>query len=421
MPSTPRRAPSRGSAAKQSAIRLTKERTQFTELLLANHFGTIAGSDIKPKASPKNDTAYEQLMCVGYNPQLKRLDAVVNIKQSAGYNGGLCTPGSQEYVKFFVSTDDGTTWSDEGTVSFTVWDVPGDKPLEYAASLYVNLSEKCCKHENLVRVRAILSWSVQPTGPTDPVVWGNALDAEIQVEPIPSDTLAHLLECLEIEVPFEVAKLADLEQPVKFGGGPELAVADLHDIYKDTKVAPHRYLFPHVTKLLGSPASLSGKLADPSFELFPGVDFQQAIDVAKLIGLIVDPQGDETFEQLGCVGYNEKTNELVATIDVKLSSGYSGGLCTPGSKEYVTFWADWGSGFELVGTTAVGVHDVASIPAGGLRYSASLPFPQVYTHRRPCQDGPSRRRSARSSHGRHRRRRPTRSRYRCGAATPRLM
>ncbi len=390
MPPTPRRRSSRPAAApKRQAVRLKKERTHFTELLLTNYFGTIAGSEIKPKVAAKNDTAYEQLMCVGYNPDLKRLDAVVNIKQATGYNGGLCTAGSQEYVRFFVSTDDGATWTDEGTVSFTVWDVPGAKPLEYAASLYVNLTEECCSHENLVRVRAILSWGVPPTGPNDPVVWGNALDADIQVEPIPSDTLLHLLECAEIEFPLEeVAKVVDLEQKVKFGTGKALTLADLHELYKNTKVAPHRYLFSQAKELLASPATLSGKLANPNFKLFPGVEFEKAIDIDKLVGFLIDPQGNETYEQLGCVGYNEKTNELVATIDVKLSSGYSGGLCTPGSKEFVTFWADWGGGWELVGTTAVTVHDIASIPAGGLRYSASLPFPQIYTHRLPCEDGP---------------------------------
>lgn len=389
MPSTPQRASSRHAAAKPQATKLTKERAYFTELLLANHFGTIAGSEIAPKTSAKNDTAYEQLMCVGYNPGLKRLDAVVNIKQAIGYSGDQCTPGSLEYVKFFISSDDGSSWAEEGTVSFPVWDVPGEKPLEYAASLYVNLAERCCRYENLVRVRAILSWSVPPTGPDDPVVWGNALDAEIQVEPIPSDTLLHLLECAEIKVPLEqLSQLADLEQPVKFGTELTLSAAELHELYKDAKVEPHRYLYTSVKELLKSPATLSGKLADPNFKLFPGLELTKEIDIGKLVAFLIDPQGNETYEQLGCVGYNEKTNELVATIDVKLSSGYSGGLCTAGSKEFVAFWVDWGSGWNLVGTTAVTVHDIPSIPAGGLRYSASLPFPQTYTHRRPCGDGP---------------------------------
>ena len=81
---------------------------------------------------------------------------------------------------------------------------------------------------------------------------------------------------------------------------------------------------------------------------------------------MLDPQGDETYEQLGCLGLNTTTDTLVATVDVKLPDGYSGNLCTSGSQEYVAFWADWGSGWEYVGTTSVNVHDIASIPSGGL-------------------------------------------------------
>src|SRR5204863_998010 len=111
--------------------------------------------------------------------------------------------GSQEYVKFFISTDGGTTWSEKGTVSFTVWDVAGAKPLEFDATLFVDLDEECCKDENLVLVRAILSWEVPPGGPDDPIVWGNALDANIQVEPIQGGTLLQLIECLDLEIVLE--------------------------------------------------------------------------------------------------------------------------------------------------------------------------------------------------------------------------
>jgi hypothetical protein len=377
-PSTPR--------TKAPATKLPKERTHFKELLLANHFGTVADSKLKAQVVPAGDTAFEQLMCVGYQPQLKRLDAVVNIKQTSGYSGGLCTTGSQEYVKFFVSTDDGATWDEKGTVSFTVWDVAGAKPLEFDATLFVDLDEECCRKENVVLVRAILSWEVPPGGPNDPVVWGNALDATIQVEPIKQGTILELLECLEVKIPIEeVNTLVDPGAPVEFGLSNQLAPLALHELYKNTKVPGHRYLFPHLQELLANPAALTEKLAQPGFQLFPGVD----VDLSKLIPIFIDPQGDETFEQIGCVGLNENTAELVATVDVKLSSGYSGNLCTGGSQEYVAFWVDWddGAGLQYVGTTSVNAHDISSIPKGGLAYSAVLPFPQLLTHRQPCDEG----------------------------------
>jgi hypothetical protein len=384
-PSTPRESRS-GSAAKP---KLPQERAHFKELLLANHFGTIADSPLPVKFTPAGDTSYEQLMCIGYHPESRRLDAVVHIKLDGGYNGGLCTAGSREYVKFFASTDGGTTWTELGTTSFNVWDVPGPKPLEYDATLpNVDLTEECCKEENLVLVRAILSWEVPPAGPDDPVVWGNALDATIQVEPLQTGTIIELFSCLDLTVAeSELVSLVDAEQPITFGVDKKLTPLELHKAYHGTKVPQHRYLFPHVQELLAAPAALTDTLSQPGFELFPGLE---KVDIAKLIDFIIDPQGDETFERLGCVGLNENTPELVATIDVKLSSGYSGGLCTNGSQEYVAFWVDWedGNGWQYAGTTSVGVHDIGSIPNDGLQYSAALPFAQVYTHRQPCEDGP---------------------------------
>jgi hypothetical protein len=363
---------------------------QFKQLLLANHFGTVAGSKLKPQAEIAGNTTYEQLMCVGYQPQLKRLDAVVNIKQSAGYSGGICTAGSQEYVKFFSSTDGGTTWSELGTVSFTVWDVDGVKPLEYDATLYVNLSEECCLAENLLLIRAILSWEVPPGGPNDPVVWGNSLDQAIQVEPLGTlggAKLIDLIECLPIEVPLEqAAELANLEQPIEFALDKKLTPLELQQAYARAKVEPHRFLFGPIQEALATPALLTEKLADPAFQLFPGLE---KIDLAGLIAVIVDPQGNETYEQIGCVGLNPRTTELVSTIDVKLSSGYSGGLCTAGSYEYVAFWVDWedGSGWHYVTTGAVNVHDISSIPKSGLGYAVSVPFAQLLAHRQPCAEG----------------------------------
>ena len=378
-PSTPR--------SKAAAVKLPKERAHFKELLLANHFGTIEGSKLKQQVAPAGNTTYEQLMCVGYQPQLKRLDAVVHIKEASGYSGGICTAGSQEYVKFFISSDGGATWADQGTVSFTVWDVAGPKPLEFDATLYVDLDKECCKHENLVRVRAILSWEVPPGGPDDPIVWGNALDATVQVEPIKHGTIAELLECLEVKIPIEeVNTLVDPGGPVEFGLSQPLTPLALHETYKATKVPQHRYLFAHLQEVLANPAALTDKLAQPGFEVFQGID----VDISKLIGFVIDPQGNETYEQIGCVGLNEHTAELVATVDVKLSSGYSGSLCSGGSQEYVAFWVDWddGGGLQYVGTTSVNVHDITAIPKGGLAYSAVLPFPQLLIHRRPCGEGP---------------------------------
>ena len=59
---------------------------------------------------------------------------------------------------------------------------------------------------------------------------------------------------------------------------------------------------------------------------------------------------------------------------------------TAGSREFVVFWADWGSGFQYEGTTSVTVHDFSSLPAAGLEYKVFLPV-NVLAHARSGSKG----------------------------------
>ena len=96
--------------------------------------------------------------------------------------------------------------------------------------------------------------------------------------------------------------------------------------------------------------------------------------------------GDTSFEELGCIGYDPAEDAVVGVFTVKRPSGYSGGPCTAGSTEHVAFWVDWGSGWEHVGTTATTVHD-EDVPEGGLHFSVYHPLGS-WAHRRACSDGP---------------------------------
>src|SRR2546429_2310074 len=51
----------------------------------------------------------------------------------------------------------------------------------------------------------------------------------------------------------------------------------------------------------------------------------------------------------------------IGPLTIKRPNGYSGGLCTAGSQEYVAFWVDWGSGWSYAGTTSVSVHDIGGV------------------------------------------------------------
>src|SRR5205807_1476283 len=102
----------------------------------------------------------------------------------------------------------------------------------------------------------------------------------------------------------------------------------------------------------------------------------------------LEQTGNTSYEQLNCVGLDNNSfpERLVATFQVKKPVGYSGTLCQPGSREYVAFWVDWDNTckWSYVGTSAVTVHDIPAIPAGGLSYSAILPVDLTH-HRRDCQ------------------------------------
>ena len=57
---------------------------------------------------------FEQLGCVGFYPQERRLEAVVHIKRPFGYGGNLGTIGSYEYVGFWVNWYGDLDFNDTG-------------------------------------------------------------------------------------------------------------------------------------------------------------------------------------------------------------------------------------------------------------------------------------------------------------------
>jgi hypothetical protein len=150
----------RSAAVKQTVASHPIERTRFRSLLLANpnYFGNLKVSPYNPVKTMAGDTTYEELKCVGYNPDLNLLKAVVWVKLDSGFSGGICTSGSQEYVRFYISFDNGATWQDQGQVSFTAYDMPGDKPLEYAVTVQPQNYWTWCFTEQLPLVRT------RPTG-----------------------------------------------------------------------------------------------------------------------------------------------------------------------------------------------------------------------------------------------------------------
>lgn len=378
------------------------ERVQFRSLLLANpnHFGNVANSNLKAILPKAGDVAYEELKCVGYNPDLNQLKAAVWIKQSSGFLGELCSAGSIEYIRFFMSFDGGASWQDQGLTSFQTFDIPGTKPLEYAATLTPPAHRTWCTREMLPRLRAILSWNLPPPAgmPNFVPVWGNVLEAHIQIRPLRFFTVSDLLAEAQLKLPDALQALIDPAQQISALPPAALGVSQLAVLYKPEEVPAHRVLFAHAYAHIARPEASEAFAAFGSPGPFAGLNLAANVagNVAGNVGADIfaivggEGKGDTSFEQLDCIGLDPNgTENLVGTLTIKRPVGYSGGPCTAGSQEYVAFWVDWqdGGGFHWVGTAQVGVHDFHSIPPDGLRYAVAQPV-NLSPHRKPCGEGP---------------------------------
>ena len=381
---------------KSSAVQIPRERLHFRALLLTNpnYFGNVKQSPFKPVAEIAGNTTYEELACVGFGPQTNLLNAIIYVKLPYGFGGGLCTNGSQEYVRFYASYDGGKAWTDLGLTSFTAFDVPEapGKPfvrLEYAVDLPFDPRRKLCFVENLVLVRAILSWNVPPP-PNDPdftPVWGNHHDTMIEVAPLRLIILKEALAELGVAPSAQLAESVDLTQTISSAPPKQLGIAELQRLYAGRNVPPHRYALTALNRALNMTPDL--RLMANNFG-GPAQLLGAEVDVAEAVEAIAAPAGNTTYEQLECVGLNENTWALEGVIRIKRPNGYSGGPCTSGSHEYVTFWADLdanGSFDTCLGTASVTVYDIPDLPRGGLEFAVSLPT-TLFAYRQPCTAGP---------------------------------
>ena len=332
---------------------------------------------------------WEEITCVGYNPQTSTLEAVVAIKQPFGYSGGLCTAGSKEYVRFFV--DYGSGWEDLGFTSFDARDIPdpggSQHPIDYMVRMALPDTghRRCCQKAVIPRVRAVLSWNTPPT--TDPNAlnpFGNRMDAHIQLAPRPQ-SLRCLLENGVLVKDAAILQTLDLDQQIsKVTTSFKALIADNLAKYREAKVEDHRFLAPALHALIGKEATPGAALS--------------SIDVSELTKLKVDlsaaaaalaaTSANTSYEQVTCVGLETAADTLGAVIHIKRPFGYSGDLCHDGSKEYVAFWADWnnnGTFDEYLGTATAEVHDLdGSLPGDGVRYNVSLVSPAIVQHLKKC-------------------------------------
>jgi hypothetical protein len=386
----------------KEAFPFLRERQQFKALTLSNpnYFGNLKLSPFKPVLNIQGNTTYEEIGSVGFQPEFNLLEAVVFVKQTSGYGSAICGDGTPEYVRFYLSYDNGATWQDVGVSSFTAYNIPAEKRLEYAVTLPIQPKKKGCRENNICLARAILSWNVVPP-PNEPdwaPVWGNIHNTHIQIAPAKPPKLF-------LDNPDLVKELGDflkgLKVPLPESGLDELlsekslSVQELQRLYaanKEHKVEPHRFALSVLAPLVSAGKAHESLMAANASGLLAGLGFDLPADI-DWPSILFPTDGNTSYEELECVGLQPSygaLDTLAGVIRIKQKAGYSGNPCTTGSKEYVAFWADFdnnGSYETYLGTTSVNVHDIDAVPREGLEYAVFLPV-DLNKYRQPCQKGP---------------------------------
>jgi hypothetical protein len=308
-----------------------EERSKIHELLAENpnYFGTAPETDFPVEQPIEFNTSYEGLTCVGLWPEKNLLEATILVKLPFGFLGEMCTPGSYEYVRFFIDWDNDGDFDDPqedlGVARVNVHDIPQVEkhPLCYAVRQTFLPLPADCKKPYIVRLRAILSWEVEPP-PGDwnfVPIWGNMLECWVQIDP----TNGQVVGVVPEDQPYEEEKPEEIEMERL-----------------------------HFLDMLAKNPNYFG--TQPEAEAKPEFPMKY----------------NTSYEELGCIGLYPERDFLEAILQVKLPYGFLSGLCGPGSYEYVRFYIDWdGDGDfydanEDAGVATVNLHDIP--------YAAEVPL-----------------------------------------------
>jgi hypothetical protein len=232
-----------------------------------------------------------------------------------------------------------------------------------AAGLYLVPKKDLCREQNL---------------PGEATECGEAREAQKQMDSPGRIPPAITPEAANVRF-IEEAQKAVQPEPAILASRPKLLNAvELHQLYAGTSVPAHRYL----SGLLSTAATSPAIALDPA-KWFDGIS---EVDPSSVVAAWLNTNGSTAYEQLDSIGLDVNTSRLTGVLTLKQRRGYAGGPSTAGSKEFVAFWVDWGSGFQYEGTTSVAVHDFSSLPAIGLEYVVFLPV-DLRAHAQPGSKG----------------------------------
>jgi hypothetical protein len=236
--------------------------------------------------------------------------------------------------------------------------------------------DSCCE-ENLQPAGAVLPRRKQPaaSSPEGARVWGKERVEQISEGSIDFVSLLIHLDQAKVMPIDQVRQAINPNQSIQAAGPKMLSSEQLHRLYAGTSVPPHRYLAPSLTAAVNS-----REIAlDPAKWLAEIT----GINLSSVVNAWLNTNRNTDYEQLHSIGLDPDSGQLTAMLTVKQRIGYSGEPCTAGSREYVAFWVDWGSGFQYEGTASVVVYDFSHLPADGQKFNVSLPG-DFRTHAQHC-------------------------------------
>jgi hypothetical protein len=128
---------------------------------------------------------YEEMPCVGYDPQRRQFAAPIKIKQTFGF-GAAPQPGSREHVLHCVADAAGVL-QPVGRDSVHLADAiaaAGLPSWQFAVitNANQNLQTIYPLNQTTRRARSILSWQLTPTGCNYTPIWGNAVNYRIRLD-----------------------------------------------------------------------------------------------------------------------------------------------------------------------------------------------------------------------------------------------
>jgi hypothetical protein len=332
---------SHDSSSKEKEL-FRKERLEIHKLLDSNpnYFGTVPDANLPVVQQIEFNTSYEELTCVGLWPEKNLLEATISVKLPFGFLGDMCSPGSTEYVRFFIDWNDDGDFSDfnedAGLTSVNVHDIPQVKKhkLCYAVRQEFKPFLAGCKEPYIVKLRAILSWEFPPTGPNFIPIWGNVLECWIQIDPVRG-------------------RIVGVVDDPKAKQAEPAAAASRQEAERE------RVEF---LALVNKNPNFFGTLAGSTLKPVKLMKF------------------NTRYEELKCIGLYPEENFLEAILEVKLPYGFLGDLCTQGSREYVRFFIDWNGDGDFVdfnedaGIASVNVHDIPEVRRVHLCYALGKRF-----------------------------------------------